>query len=175
MSEELVRYSQITTKPEMQLKQTLNLKELLESVIEKFQTDLQVKSITLKKLVRPVALSGNREQLKIIIEQLLSNAIKYSPINGEIRIMLRGSGTQLELEVEDDGPGIDLDERSKVFEPFFRGKAGQRGDNEQGTGLGLAIVREYVENHHGKVEIIDSRLDHQGARILVQIPLTQEA
>ena len=175
VSEELVRYSQINAKPEMNRKQTVNMKVLLESVIEDFQPRLQAKSISLKMLVRPVEISGIHEQLRSIIEQLLSNAVKYSPVNGEIRIMLRDSGTQMELEVEDEGPGIALDERAHVFEPFFRGKTGPGDDTVEGPGLGLAIVKEQVTNHQGKVDIIDSRQDQQGTRIRVQIPLTGEA
>jgi len=174
VSEELLRYSQINSKPEMNRKQTVNMKVLLESVIEDFQPRLQAKSISLKMLVRPVEMSGVHEQLRSIIEQLLSNAVKYSPMNGEIRIMLRDSGTQLELEVEDEGPGIEPDERAHVFEPFFRGKT-QDDEGVEGPGLGLAIVKEYVTNHQGRVDIIDSRQDQQGARIRVQIPLTGEA
>jgi len=175
VSEELVRYSQINSKPEMNRKETVNMKYLLESVIESFQARLQAKSISLKKLVRPVEITGIHEQLRNIIEQLMSNAVKYSPVGGELRIMLRDSGTQMELEVEDEGPGIEPNERSHVFEPFFRGKAAQSDDNTEGPGLGLAIVKEYVANHQGKVEIIDSRQDQHGARIRVQIPLTGEA
>jgi len=172
VSEELLRYSQINSIPELNRKQTVNIEVLLESVIEDFQPRLQAKSISLKKLVRPVEISGIQEQLRSIIEQLLSNAVKYSPANGEIRIMLRDSGTQMELEVEDEGPGIDPNERQHVFEPFFRGKTAEGDDNVEGPGLGLAIVKEYVTNHQGKVDIIDSRQDQQGARICVQIPLT---
>lgn len=172
VSEELVRYSQLNAKPETNRKQTVNMNYLLESVIGDFQSRLQAKSISLKKLVRPVEISGIHEQLRSIIEQLMSNAVKYSPTGGEIRIMLRDSGAQLELEVEDEGPGIEPNERSHVFEPFFRGKTTQGEDKVEGPGLGLAIVREYVTNHQGKVDIIDSRQDQHGARIRVQIPLT---
>ncbi|HEY8037601.1 MAG TPA: HAMP domain-containing sensor histidine kinase [Methylobacter sp.] len=175
VSEELVRYSQINSKPETNRKETVNMQYLLESVIEGFQIRLQTKSISLKKLVRPVEVSGIHDQLRSIIEQLMSNAVKYSPTGGEIRIMLRDSGTQLEFEVEDEGPGIEPNERLHVFEPFFRGKAAQCGDNIEGPGLGLAIVREYVINHQGKVDIIDSRQDQHGTRIRVQIPLSGKA
>jgi two-component system, NtrC family, sensor histidine kinase GlrK len=175
VSEELLRYSQINSKQEMNPKQTVNIKVLLESVIEDFQVRLQTKSISLKQLVRPVEISGIHEQLRSIIEQLLSNAVKYSPAGGEIRIMLRESGTQMELEVEDEGPGIAIEERAHVFEPFFRGKTAPGSECIEGPGLGLAIVKEYVANHQGKVNIIDSRQDQHGARIRVQIPLTAEA
>jgi len=119
VSEELVRYSQINSKPEMNRKETVNMKYLLESVIEDFQTRIQAKSISLKKLVRPVDISGIHEQLRSIIEQLMSNAVKYSPAGSEIRIMLRDSGTQMELEVEDEGPGIEPNERAHVFRTIF--------------------------------------------------------
>ncbi|MGZ4959881.1 MAG: sensor histidine kinase [Methylomonas sp.] len=168
VSEELVRYSQINVKPETKLKQTVNMKDLLDSVIDAFQPRLQAKSIAVKKLIRPVEMSGIPEQLRNILEQILDNAVKFSPANGEIRIMLRASGTQMELEVEDEGPGIDPEERPHVFEPFYRGKS--EGHNE-GPGLGLAIVKEYVANHQGKVELIDARQDQNGARVRVQMPL----
>jgi len=175
VSDELLRYSQINAKPETNRKQTVNMNDLLESVIKDFQARLQAKSISLKKLVRPVEIEGIPDQLRGILEQLLSNAVKYSPTGGEIRIMLRDSGSQLELEVEDEGPGIDPNDRSHVFEPFFRGKTAQSEDNVEGPGLGLAIVREYVTHHQGKVDIIDARQDQHGARIRVQIPLTGKA
>lgn len=175
VSEELVRYSQISSKPEINRKETVNMKVLLESVIEDFQPRLQAKSIRVKKLARPIEIIGIQEQLHSIIEQLMSNAVKYSPAGGEIRIILRDSGSQMELEVEDEGPGIDPQERSHVFEPFFRGKIDQSDECVEGPGLGLAIVKEYVANHQGKVDIIDARQDQQGTRIRIQIPLTGEA
>ncbi|MGZ5075942.1 MAG: sensor histidine kinase [Methylobacter sp.] len=175
VSGELLRYSRINSKQETKRKETVNMAYLLESVIGDFQTGLQSKSISLKKLVRPVEVSGNHDQLRGIIEQLISNAVKYSPTGGEIRIMLRDSGKQLELEIEDEGPGIEPDERSRVFEPFFHGKTEPCEGAVPGPGLGLAIVKEYVVNHQGKVDIIDSRQDQHGARIRVQIPLTEKA
>ena len=174
VSDELVRYSQISSKPESNRKATVNINNLLESVIEDFQPLLTAKSISLKKLVRPVDISGIQEQLRSIIEQLLSNAVKYSPMGGELRIMLRASGTQMELEVEDEGPGIEPNERLHVFEPFFRGKSAQSEEGVESAGLGLAIVKEYVTNHQGKVDIIDPREDQLGTRIRVQIPLTRK-
>ncbi len=175
VSKELVRFSQISVKSETNRKEKINMKALLDSVIEGFKSSLEAKSISLKKLVRPVEISGVHEQLRAVIEQLLSNAVKFSPTGGEIRIMLRDAGKQMELEVEDEGSGIEPDERPHVFEPFFRGKNAQVDDNAEGLGLGLAIVKEYVTNHQGKVDIIDTRHDQNGARIRVQIPLTDEA
>jgi two-component system sensor histidine kinase GlrK len=173
VSAELLRYSQINSLPDIKRKESVNVKDLLETVVEEFQPALTEKALALRMLVRPVEVSGIAEQLRGIIEQLLTNAVKYSPEEGEIRIMLRDAGALMELEVEDEGPGIAADERPHVFEPFYRGKHAE-ATNQDGPGLGLAIVKEYVANHQGKVEVIDARQDQHGARIRVQIPLDGE-
>jgi len=105
---------------------------------------------------------------------LLTNAIQYSPTEGEIRIMLRDTGDQMELEIEDDGPGISPEERAQVFEPFYRGKSAANHKVGNHLGIGLTTVQEYVNNHLGTVEIIDARQDHPGTRIRVLIPLKRE-
>ncbi|OAI09058.1 histidine kinase [Methylomonas methanica] len=173
VSEELLRYSRINSLPDIKRKESVNIKDLLETMVEDFQPVLSSKAIAIRMLARPVEVSGFPEQLRAIIEQLLTNAVKFSPEGGEIRVILRDAGTLMELEVEDEGPGIAADERDHIFEPFYRGKAGETGDSD-GPGLGLAIVKEYVANHQGKVEVIDARQDQQGARIRVQIPLNGE-
>ena len=173
VSEELVRYSQINAPSDMKRKETFDVKALLESVVESFHPLIEAKSIELRMLVRPVEICGISEQLRAVVEQLLDNAVRYSPEEGEIRIMLRDAGAMMELEVEDEGPGIVEEEREHVFEPFFRGAAAATVDHD-GPGLGLAIVKEYVTNHQGKVEVIDARQDQQGARVRVQIPLNGE-
>lgn len=173
VAEELGRYGQINAMPTMKSKQAINMKDLLEAVIDDFKEPIAAKSLGIKKLLRPVELPGVRDQLRGIIEQLLANAVKYSPMNGEIRIMLREAGGQLVLEFEDEGPGIPPEERAHVFEPFFRGKAPLSGDASEGAGLGLTLVKAYVANHQGAVDILDAREDQQGARIRVQIPLKE--
>jgi two-component system sensor histidine kinase GlrK len=174
VSAELLRFSQINLNAQGGSKETVNMKALLESVIEDYQPRLQAKSLTVKALARPVEFSGIPGQLHAVVDHLVSNAVKYSPEGGEIRIMLRTSGVLVELEVEDEGPGFDPDECAKVFQPFFCGEAAKAEDAE-GSGMGLAMVSEYVANHQGKVEIIESRQDQPGARIRVQLPLMDSA
>lgn len=171
VSEELFRYSQLKAKQEIKRKKTVDMQDLLDQVIDSFHAELQAKSIALKMLIKPVEITGIYEQLHTIFQQLLANAVKYSPTNGEIRIMLRDSSHQLELEIEDEGPGIAPEERDHVFEPFYRSKIDAGEDHNDNPGLGLALVREYVANHQGKIEIIDARQDQHGTRIRVQIPL----
>ncbi|HYE36887.1 HAMP domain-containing sensor histidine kinase [Methylocaldum sp.] len=170
--DESLHYNQVKDNPSPQPKNAVNMKTLLASVIEDYQDSLKAKSLTIKELVQPVEFFGVPDQVRTIVDNLLSNAIKFSPEGGKIRIILRDLGTGIQLEVEDDGPGIDATERPRIFEPFFRGKAAQTIDTE-GAGLGLAIVSECVANHQGKVESIEPRQDEQGARIRVELPLVE--
>jgi two-component system sensor histidine kinase GlrK len=170
--DESLHYNQVKDNPSPQPKRAVNMKTLLASVIEDHQDALKAKSLTIKELVQPVEFVGVPDQIRTIIENLLSNAIKFSPEGGTIRIILRDLGTGIELEVEDDGPGIDAAERPRIFEPFFRGKTAHTTDTE-GAGLGLAIVSECVANHQGKVESIEPRQDEKGARIRVELPLVE--
>ncbi|HYE37327.1 HAMP domain-containing sensor histidine kinase [Methylocaldum sp.] len=167
---ELINYSQVNTRPGALLRETVNMGKLVSELIEDYQIRLRTKSIELTDQLRSVEIDGNPDQLRTVVDNLLSNAVKYSPIGGEIRVTLRHNGGHMELEVEDDGPGIEPDERKHVFEPFFQGKAARK-DGVAGTGMGLAIVGECVSGHHGKVEALEPRSDKKGARIRVQIPL----
>jgi len=167
---ELINYSQVSAHREYQKFSPVDMRFLVLAVLEDLQLQFRGKSISVLESLEPLTLMGNAEQLRTIVENLLSNAIKYSPPSGEIRLSLRKDGGHMELEVEDEGPGIDPDERGRVFEPFFQGRAA-RALGVKGTGFGLAIVAECVANHHGKVEVLQSREDDAGARIRVQIPM----
>jgi two-component system sensor histidine kinase GlrK len=166
----LINYSQVNAQFVERKLEKVNMRELVLKLIEDYQIQVRAKSLMVKESVRPMELIGNPDQLRTIVDNLLSNAIKYSPTEGEIRIALRNAGGHMELEIEDDGPGIDPDERFHVFEPFFQGRAA-RAAGVKGTGFGLAIVSECVAAHHGKVEALEPRVGRTGARIRVRIPL----
>ncbi|MGY6274818.1 sensor histidine kinase [Methylomonas sp. MgM2] len=171
VSEQLLRYSQARSDQDSKPKSQIEVKTLLESVLNKLEPNIQAKAIKTKYMIKPVLISGIYEQIQEIIEQLLANAIQYSPTKGEIRVILRDVNNFMELEIEDDGPGIAPEERAQVFEPFYRGKSAENHKVGSHLGLGLTTVQEFVNNHHGTVEIIDSSLDYLGTRIRVLIPL----
>jgi len=174
VSEQLLRYSQPHSDQDVKQKEQVEVKTLLDDVIDKLQANIQAKSIKLKTLSKPTVIIGVPDQIQEMIEHLIANAIQYSPSEGEIRIILRDAGDQMELEIEDDGPGIAADERAQVFEPFYRGRSAANHKTEKHLGLGLTLVKQTVNNHHGTVEIIDSRQDHPGTRIRVLIPINLE-
>ncbi|MEQ1920432.1 MAG: GAF domain-containing sensor histidine kinase, partial [Elusimicrobiota bacterium] len=99
--------------------------------------------------VLPKAL-GDERWLHLVLDNLVSNAIKFTHPGGRVRVRVQDKGEFVMVSVSDDGIGIPLEDREKVFERFYR--AGNRSEvNAPGTGLGLAIAREVVDKHGGKI------------------------
>lgn len=119
-------------------------------------------------VVAPEQLLTQRDEagLQLVFRNLLDNAIKYSPASGRVRVALTTDGAQARLEVRDDGRGMDDDERTHAFEPFWRGSDTAAG----GTGLGLHLVQQLVQAHGGSVHAhSDGR--GRGSSFVVQLPL----
>lgn len=170
--DEFLRFGKIGMESEMMQKVAIDLTGLLEAIIQEFQPRLERKSLTIKMQLQAIEFHGCLEQIRTVIEQLLANAVKYSPTRGEIRIELNKSNTELELIVEDDGPGIPREQRDKIFEPFVRGHAISNISATASCGLGLAMVKQYVSQHCGSIEFIEPRHAHHGACVRVQIPFS---
>jgi signal transduction histidine kinase len=85
-----------------------------------------------------------------VLDNLLTNALKFSPDDSPVRVRVRSAGDQLTIEIEDEGPGVEESEREQVFKRFARGSA-SRG--KAGLGLGLALVAEVVAWHKGDVSV----------------------
>ncbi len=117
----------------------------------------------------PAIVVGDADRLRTIVDNLVSNAIKYSPRSGTIRLVLRPEGETAVLEVMDEGPGVDEEERQRIFESFYQGRVKPKG-RVKGSGLGLAIAREYTLAHQGRLEV-DTRPDgRRGACFRLWLP-----
>jgi two-component system sensor histidine kinase TctE len=115
-------------------------------------------------------IDGDPVLLSELVNNLLDNALRYTPAGGAVTVRTgRNSGTPF-LSVEDNGPGVPASERSRVLERFYR-IPGTPGD---GSGLGLAIVHEVVARHDGMLEI-DTPSGHSGARFSVRFPGARSA
>jgi signal transduction histidine kinase len=119
---------------------------------------------------RDVGVLGDAERLSQMVSNLLENAIQYGGDNGRIWVRLKSIDGNAHLEVEDEGPGIEPDDRDRVFDRFFRGEAA-RHDNPDGTGLGLAIVKYIAEAHGGTVGIRSE--PGSGSTFVVDLPVLQ--
>lgn len=116
----------------------------------------------------PADLTGQPGGLSRVVLNLLDNAAKWSPPGGTVYVRLSTVDDQVELAVGDDGPGIDEQDRPKVFERFYRATAAR---SMPGSGLGLAIVAQIVEAHAGSV--VAGEAPGGGAELRVRLPLTR--
>ena len=107
---------------------------------------------------------------------VLTNAVNYTPAGGYVVVNTRASkyyGSHwVGVEVSDSGPGIAAEEQARIFERFYRGKAG-RDAGELGTGLGLAIAREIMERHHGRIEVESQGIPGMGATFGLWLPVSE--
>ena len=106
-------------------------------------------------------------QMARAVENLLSNALNYSPQGSPVRLGASAEDGAFIIWVEDEGPGIRPDEREKIFEKFYRGESSSKSTS--GTGLGLAVAREIVRFHGGKIRVED--VEPHGARFVISLPL----
>jgi two-component system sensor histidine kinase TctE len=100
----------------------------------------------------PVLIAGNQILLAELLNNLIDNALRYTPRGGRVTVRVRGTDAAARLEVEDSGPGIAAQERERVFDRFYR----VLGTPADGSGLGLAIVREIAQKHGARVGLADN-------------------
>jgi two-component system OmpR family sensor kinase/two-component system sensor histidine kinase QseC len=99
-----------------------------------------------------LAIRGDREGLRVLVRNLVDNAVRYTPPHGSVQVRVRSTPKEAVLEVIDTGPGIAPADRERVFDRFYRRAAAQ----ESGTGLGLAIVKAIAERHGAHIVLGES-------------------
>jgi len=100
-------------------------------------------------------IEADPEKLRSILDNLIGNAVKFTPGGGTVTVLARAAGQETIIEVIDTGPGVPAEEHESIFDSFFRGRATPSGRVE-GTGLGLAIAREFTEAHGGRICVVAS-------------------
>ena len=126
------------------------------------------------ELVTPESLPvimADREKLQEIIINLLSNAGKYSPLGGTITVRLVSSGDRLIFRVEDTANPVPEEQRSKLFQPYYRGEYDPETANVPGLGLGLSITKTLVELHRGEIWVENN--DEKGNTFCFSLPVNQ--
>ncbi|WP_053572840.1 ATP-binding protein [Caballeronia cordobensis] len=113
----------------------------------------------------PVIVQGNEDALRMLLSNLIDNAIRYAGVGARVDVVVRRSSASPILEVRDDGPGIPEAERARVWERFYRGN----GNRTTGSGLGLSIVRRIAEQHRATVSL-HTFPDERGLLVRVDFP-----
>ncbi len=150
------------------------LKEVLERVVERFKVPAQEKNLTLilaDQLEQPGGrVLATAEGLDRVFNNLISNAVKYTPAGGKVTVSLSLKEKTFQIDVADTGIGIPEESLSHMIEEFFRAPNAREMDRE-GTGLGLPIVRDIVNSYGGKIQV-ESQLG-KGTCFTVTLPLME--
>ena len=151
--------------------QAVDPRPLMERVAQHQKLALQAKNLTLLTKVADVVLHADAARIQAVLDNLLSNAIRFSPAGGTITVDIYSDGAAVVVDVIDQGPGLAAADESRIFEPFYQGRI-QGSGSVKGTGLGLSIVKEYVAAHGGSVEAL-SEGRARGAHFCIRLPLVQ--
>jgi signal transduction histidine kinase len=160
----LLRIANIEKTKRHQAFEDVNLAALLQDVAELYEPLAEEKSIrlTLRQGDRPV-IKGDRHLLFQLFANVLSNAIKFSPSQGEVLVALDSEKQGVSIRIDDRGPGIRASEKEAVFRRFYRGDASR---STEGHGLGLSLVKAIVDLHQGSIALEDN---HPGLRVRVTL------
>lgn len=150
--------------------QWLDLRVLAARVVENVRLTLTQHTLTLTVPDQPLLVLGDDVRLEQVMQNLLNNAVKYSPRGGPVTVALARAGADALLEVTDQGIGIPVDAQGHLFDSFFR--ATNAGQHSSGFGIGLYVVKEIVTQHGGRVEV-ESR-EAEGSTFRVVLPLQVE-
>jgi two-component system sensor histidine kinase GlrK len=148
------------------------LKPMVFSLLSQHRLAISNKKIKLQMAVSPITVYADEGKLKLVIENLLSNAIKFTPPGGTIHMGGAMQGSDLVIDIRDDGPGVHPDDGDRIFEAFYQGRRPQGGP-VGGTGIGLSVVAECVQAHGGSVKLV--RDGGPGAHFEVRLPLRRAA
>ncbi len=148
----------------------LNFLPVVTSTVEMYMDQALDKNITLTIQAEPnlPLLSGSREHLERMVANLISNAVRYTPDGGSIKVKLAARDNEIALSVADSGIGIPEKDLPRVFEEFYRA-SNARISTSSGTGLGLPIAKFIVEKHGGSISV--NSVEGEGTVFTVRIPV----
>jgi two-component system, NtrC family, sensor histidine kinase GlrK len=184
--EDLIRFSIARTTMPVIAPAPIALDELIHAVAEQHKPSAQAHGVRLELRLSGEQVLSDRDKIRVIIDNLLSNAIKFSPADSCVTITTGRYEGRVFVEVQDEGPGIPVNERERVFELFYQGQRHEHGQERdgvddrhagagagarspiRGSGLGLAIAREYARALGGRLRVADG--NRCGARLRLELP-----
>jgi two-component system sensor histidine kinase GlrK len=170
--EELLNYQHALHQSKDRQRASVSLQSLIDSAAEHLDLSLQAKHLRLATSVSGVTLQVDKTQMEVVINNLVSNAIRFSPEGGTIKINAETLKHEIHITIRDQGPGVPMEDRTHIFQPFYQG-GNQSPSLIQGSGLGLAIARAHVEAHGGTLTLME--LQPPVTCFLISLPLAKEA
>lgn len=164
--EDLLQFNAAAFEARQLHREKTDLVQLVEAQVEAQRLQWRARELRVSVEGEAVQMEVDAEKIGTAIANLISNAIRFSPVGGLLRIRLRKLPESVCIDIQDEGPGIAEADRKRVFEPFFRGER-QPLDAIRGSGIGLSIVHEYISAHGGRVNLIP---DSPGAHFRIELP-----
>jgi len=146
------------------------LNALIEQAVRPYRMRSEHHLFELHLPAEPVEVMVDRRKFEQILDNILSNAFKYSPDGGLIRMSVQCDSALIQVSVEDQGIGMSSEQKSRIYDKFYRGDASNTSIG--GTGLGMSITKYFVEAHGGRIWV-DSELG-QGTKVGFEIPIRQD-
>lgn len=129
------------------------IENIVSSIIDFYKEDIKKKRINFKfdkpgEQLPKINIDGGK--IRLAVQNLFDNSIKYTPVGGEISVSLRRQGKNIEFKIQDSGIGIEKNQKKEIFNKFFRGTNAMK-EEPMGYGLGLYFVKNIVESHKGRI------------------------
>jgi heavy metal sensor kinase len=122
--------------------------------------------------IEHVQIKGDRDRIKQVFVNLVSNAIAYTPNGSTIDLEMRKMNGNVQVTISDNGPGISAQDLPHIFDRFYRGEKSRKRNAAGGSGLGLSIARYIVVKHGGTIEVVSE--EGKGTTFIVQLPILEE-
>jgi signal transduction histidine kinase len=133
-------------------KEQFNFSQLVNSVADRLQLHTCSSHVIKTKVDPLIFINGDKFALTSVVTNLVENAVKYSPPCAEVNVILKQKGTQITLIVSDSGIGINDQEKSRIFDKFYR-VGSEETRKTKGTGLGLFIVKQVLDKHQATIKV----------------------
>lgn len=169
---DLLQLSKMDNKDYQLHKERVNYIDFIHHVVDRFEMNLK-DNITMKREIpnRDYKVWIDKDKIIQVLDNIISNAIKYSPEGGEIVVKVVEEKHQLLTKISDEGVGIPEEKLDKIFDRFYRADKA-RSRQLGGTGLGLAIAKDLIEAHDG--EVWAESKENEGTMITFRLPLMQK-
>lgn len=155
-------------------REEFSLPELIHDVVQEFELRARESDVTLE-VIRPdadVTVYADIKLIQRVLENLVGNALKYTPARGKVSISVKRRAKVVGVSVADTGPGISQQALPRIFDRFY--KADEHGEREQGSmGLGLAIAKRILELHSSEISVVSK--ERQGTRFQFDLPIQARA
>ena len=158
---------------------SLDLKEILSKVYRELGNLFKVREIELRVAVdkKPLFINGDYRQIRLVIRELLHNALKFTPDKGKVQVKMELKNEEIHYSVKDTGIGIPFDKQKLIFDRFYEiqdvvnHRSSKKDFMGGGLGIGLSMVKEILEGMNGKIEVVSE--PKQGSLFKIILPVNQ--